>query len=220
MAYCTSRWHFVGMGLETRCGVRVEDATGNREDADAKIELDGEALIVRGAARTRVPRGDIVDLAIRNGVLLVAHGGGVVHLSLGDAAEKWKARILEGPKSRAQKLGVKPGMRVMLFEVNDPTIGRECAEAGATMVDDHTRDPSLPIDLVLTEVRTRGELERIGTLAQSLGSGALWVIHPNGVPDVADTAIFNVAAAANLVATKVMSFSTGMSAERLSIRKR
>ena len=207
------------MGLETRCGVRVEDATGNREDADAKIELDGDALIVRGGARTRVARSDISELTVHDGMLLVTHAGGTVHLSLGDAAEKWKGKILEGPKSRVQKLGVKPGMRVTLVEVNDPTVGRECAEAGAVIVDDHLRDPHSPVDLILTEVRTRDDLARITTLARDIGTGALWVIHPNGVPDVSDVKIFAVAERVGLVATKVMSFSTGMSAERLSKKR-
>ncbi|MEO7520308.1 MAG: hypothetical protein ABIW79_00700 [Gemmatimonas sp.] len=200
--------------------MRVEDASGGREDADAKIELDGESLIVRGAARTRVARSDITNVAVQNGVLLVTHAGGLVHLSLADAAEKWKARILEGPKSRVQKLGVKAGMRVTLVEVNDPTVGRECADAGATLVDDGLRDAAVPVDLLLTEVRTKPDLARIPRLAQDIGHGALWVIHPNGVAEVSDTAIFAVAATVNMVATKTMSFSTGMSAERLSIRKR
>jgi hypothetical protein len=208
------------MGLETRCGVRVDDASGSREDADAKIELDGSALIVRGSARVRVARSDITNLSVHKGVLSVAHAGGVIHLTLGDAAEKWKGRILESPKTRAQKLGVKSGMRVLVIDVNDPTIGRECAEAGATLVDDHTRDPSSPVDLILTEVRRQEDLAKIPMLARELGAGALWVVHPNGTPDVADTAIFAVAATADMVATKTMSFSAGMSAERLTVRKR
>ena len=50
------------MGLESRCAVRVEDGSGLREDADAKIELEGDALVVRGPARVRVARSDITAL--------------------------------------------------------------------------------------------------------------------------------------------------------------
>lgn len=207
------------MGLDSRCAVRVEDGDGRRDDADAKVELEGDALIVRGAARVRVPRGDITDLSAVDGVLTVTHHGGTVRLTLGDAAEKWRTKILEGPRSRAQKLGVKPGMLVTLVHVNDPTIGREIVDAGGVLVDKHLRDPSAPVDLLLLEVRTTADLALITQHAPAIGNGAMWVIHPNGIPDVADTKIFAVADELGFVYTKVMSFSTGMSAERLSVRR-
>ncbi len=207
------------MGLESHCSVRVEDGSGRRDDVDAKVELEGDALIVRGAARVRVARGDITDVSAHDGVLTITHAGGTVQLTLGDAAEKWRTKILEGPRSRAQKLGVKPGMLVTLVHVNDPTIGREIVEAGGVLVDEHLRDPSSAVDLLLLEVRTAADLAHVTQHAAAIGSGAMWVIHPNGTPDVADTAIFAVADRLGLVYTKVMSFSTGMSAERLSVRK-
>jgi hypothetical protein len=207
------------MGLETRCATSVEDAAGRRDDPDARVVLEGDALIVRGHARIHVPRVTITDLEARAGVLTVTHAGGTIRLSLGDDAEQWRAKIAEGPRTRAQKLGVKPGTRVMLIEVNDPSIGRECADAGAVLIDDHVRDGTQPVDLILTEVRTGDDLARIGMLAAEMGTGALWVIHPNGVPDVDDAAIFAAGEDAGLVSTKTMSFSTGMSAERLSVRK-
>lgn len=183
------------------------------------IQLEGDALMVRGPARITVPRTTITAMTARDGVLTITHTAGTLRLSLGDAAGKWKSKIAEGPRSRAQKLGVKPGMRVTLVDVNDPTIGREIAEAGAVLVDDHLHDASQPIDLLLTEVRSRVDLERIALFAKTLGAGAMWVIHPNGVPEVQDTVIFAEADKSGLVSTKVMSFSTGMSAERLSRRR-
>lgn len=207
------------MGLETRCAVRVDDTMGRREDTDAMVQLEGDALMVRGPVRITVPRTTITAMTARDGVLTITHTAGTLRLSLGDAAGKWKLKIAEGPRSRAQKLGVKPGMRVTLVDVNDPTIGREIAEAGAVLVDDHLHDASQPIDLLLTEVRSRVDLERIASFALTLRAGAMWVIHPNGVPEVGDTVIFAEADKYGLVSTKVMSFSTGMSAERLSRRR-
>ena len=207
------------MGLETRCAVRVEDAAGRRDDPDAKVQLEGDALIVRGQARVQVPRTAISAVEAREGVLTVTHAAGSVRLTLGDAAEKWRTKIQEGPRTRAQKLGVKPGTRVTLIEVNDPSIGRECVEAGAVLIDDHVRDGSEHVDLLLTEVQTGADLARIAELAARIGNGALWVIHPNGVPEVADTEIFAAGERAGMVSTKTMSFSTGMAAERLTRSK-
>lgn len=208
------------MGLESRCAVVVTGASGEQRDPDARIELDGDALIVRGPARVRVPRSDITELHAHDGVLTVTHAHGTVALALGDAAEKWRAKIVEGPRTRAQKLGVKPGMRVTLLHVNDPTIGREIVEAGGVLFDEHLRAPGDPVDLLLLEVRTAADLALIPQHASEIGVGAMWVIHANGTPEVSDTAIFAVADAIGLVYTKVMSFSTSMSAERLSVRKR
>jgi len=207
------------MGLETRCAASVEDRAGRRDDPDAKVLLEGDALIVRGHARVNVPRSAITALDVRSGVLTVTHATGTIRLSLGDDAERWRVKIAEGPRTRAQKLGVKVGTRVTLVEVNDPSIGRECVEAGALLIDDHVRDHAQPVDLILTEARTSDDLARIATLGAEIGSGALWVIHPNGVPEVADTAIFAAAEKLGMVSTKTMSFSVGMSAERLSMRK-
>lgn len=207
------------MGLETRCHVVVDGADGRRDDADAKVELEGEGLIVRGPARARVPRASITSLSIEGDTLVVTHAAGVLRLTLGDAAAKWMQKIQEGPKSRAHKLGAKPGMRAMLIEVNDPTIGRELVEAGVTLLDEHVAGRDAPLDLVLVEVQRGEDLARITELAVTLGTAALWVVHPNGTPEVGDVAIFAVAKRAGLVATKVMAFSAGMSAERLSVAK-
>lgn len=202
------------MGLETRCAVTVTDPTGVRTDADAKVLLEGTALVVRGPARITLPREHIGGVEVHGSTLLVTHIAGTVALELGDLAEKWRSRLAEGPKSRAHKLGVQAGTRVTLVEVNDPTIGREIAEAGGVVLDEHL--PGAPVDLVITELRSPDDLARVRALADGLTGGALWVVHPNGDATVGDEAIFAVADELGLVYTKVMSFSAGMSAERLS----
>lgn len=214
-----TRENYCRMGLESRCAVRVDDGSVERADADARVELEGDALIVRGPARVRVPRSDITELVARDGVLTVTHAGGALHLSLGDAAEKWRAKILEGPRTRAQKLGVRPGMLVTLVGVGDPTIGREIVDAGGVLIDEHLRDATQPVDLLLLELASAADLALIARYAPAIGNGAMWVVHPNGVPELTDTRIFSAAESPGLVSTRTMSFSTGMSAERLSVRR-
>ena len=205
----------ISMGLETRCAVIVTDPSGVRTDADARVLFEGDALVVRGPARVTLPREHIGGVEVHGGVLLVTHVAGSVSLELGDLAEKWRARLAEGPKSRAHKLGVQAGTRVTLIEVNDPTIGREIAEAGGVVIDEHLSGDTA-IDLVITELSSPDDLARVRALAEGLGGGALWVVHPNSDAAVGDRAIFAVADELGLVYTKVMSFSAGMSAERLS----
>ncbi len=200
------------MGLETRCAVRVEDSNGRREDVDAKVLLEGDALIVRGEARVRVARVDIERVTLRAGALTITHRGGTVRLQLDDAAERWRDKMQEAPRTRAQKLGVQRGMRVALRDVTDTQIGLELRSAGAEIVS--AKDAT--VDMVLLEVRTSRHLAALPGVAATLGAAAVWVIHPNGVTDVGDVEIFRAAKLAGLVASKTMSFAPGMSAERLT----
>ncbi|HYW32119.1 MAG TPA: hypothetical protein VE869_11475 [Gemmatimonas sp.] len=199
--------------------MRVTDAAGERSDDDAKVLLEGDGLVLRGPARVSVPRSSITGMTVHDGVLHVDHAGGTVALTLGDAADKWMAKIAEGPRSRVTKLGVKPGMRVLLIAVNDPTVGRECADAGAVVLDEHGPADGAPPDLILMEIGTANDLAGVAVVAGRITAGVLWIVHPNGVPEVSDTAIFPIAERAGMVVTKTMSFSAGMSADRLSRRK-
>ena len=200
------------MGLETRCTVRVDDDRGRRDDVDAKVLLEGDALIVRGEARVRVARVDIERVTLRAGALTVTHRGGSVRLQLNEAAERWRDKLSEVPRTRVQKLGVQRGMRVSLRDVTDAHIEAELRSAGAEIV--NAKDPI--DDLVLLEVRTSRHLAALPDVAAGLGGAAVWVIHPNGVTDVGDVEIFRAGKSAGLVASKTMSFAPGMSAERLT----
>ena len=200
------------MGLETRCAVRVDDGNGRREDVDAKVLLEGDALIVRGEARVRVARVDIERVTLRAGAITVSHRGGSVRLQLNDAAERWRDKLTDVPRTRVQKLGVQRGMRVSLRDVTDLQIDAELRSAGAHVVNGNDTD----VDLILMEVRTSRHLTALASVAASLGTSAVWVIHPNGATDIGDVEIFRAGKAAGLVASKTMSFAPGMSAERLT----
>lgn len=200
------------MGLETRCAVQVDDSNGRREDVDAKVLLEGDALIVRGEARVRVARVDIERVTLRAGAVTVSHRGGSVRLQLNDEAQRWRDKLTEVPRTRVQKLGVERGMRVSLHGVTDSHIDAELRSVGAQVVGLDDGSP----DLILLEVRTSRQLTSLGSVAATLGSAAVWVIHPNGVTDVGDVEIFRAGKAAGLVASKSMSFAPGMSAERLT----
>ena len=200
------------MGLETRCAVQVDDSNGRREDVDAKVLLEGDALIVRGEARVRVARVDIERVTLRAGAVTVSHRGGSVRLQLNDEAQRWRHKLTEVPRTRVQKLGVERGMRVSLHGVTDSHIDAELRSVGAQVVGLDDGSP----DLILLEVRTSRQLTSLGSVAATLGSAAVWVIHPNGVTDVGDVEIFRAGKAAGLVASKSMSFAPGMSAERLT----
>ena len=197
------------MGIETTCRVETDAGTG-----DAKVLLETEELIVRGAFKTRIPLKTVETAEVDGRKLIVSHGNSRTVLHLGPEAARWADRILN-PKSRLEKLGVKPGMVVSCQGVSDPALQDELTAAGATVSWGRIRKDS---DLIFLGVERDPEVSRIApATAARRSSGAIWVIHPKGKEGVKDTTIFAAGRQAGLVATKVAKFSESHTAEKLVV---
>jgi hypothetical protein len=71
-------------------------------------------------------------------------------------------------------------------------------------------------DVVLLGVARAADLDAIAPAAAAMAErGALWAVHPRGVAEVRDTAIFAAARAAGLACTKVARVSETHTAEKL-----
>jgi hypothetical protein len=187
--------------------------SGGERAGEGTVLLEGDELIVRGDARTRVPRAAIRDVAAAGGALTVRWDAGELTLQLGDAAAKWAAKLREAPKLVVDKLDVKAGATVSVVGVDDAELLAQL-EARAARVVRGRADPSS--DVVLLGVTREGDLLEIATVAATLGDrAALWVVHPRGVREVQDTAVFAAATAAGLTYTKVARVSETHTAEKL-----
>jgi hypothetical protein len=202
------------VGLETKCHAKVDDGSGKIREADATVLLETDELIVRGAARIKIPRAAIKQVATRGGVLTVSAPPATISLTLGaDAAAKWKTKIEEPPKRLIDKLDVKPGAKVWLFDVDDETLITQVAERTANV--SHGSSAS-GCDVVFVDVNSEKELSRIGkAIAATHDAGAVWVIHRKGPMGIADTTIFAKAKSLGLVYTKVARVSERDTAEKL-----
>ena len=197
------------MGIETTCRVETDAGTG-----DAKVLLETEELIVRGAFKTRIPLKTVESAEVDGRKLIVSHGNSRTVLHLGPEAARWADRILN-PRSRLEKLGVKPGMVVSCQGITDPAFQDELTAAGAMVSWGRIKKDS---DLIFLGVERDPEVSRIAPATSSLRpSGAIWVIHPKGKGGVKDTAIFAAGREAGLVATKVAKFSESHTAEKLVV---
>lgn len=197
------------MGIETTCRVETEAGTG-----DAKVLLETEELIVRGALKARIPLKSVEAAVVDGRKLIVSHGKSRTVLHLGPEAARWADRILN-PRTRLEKLGVKPGMLVSCQGIADPALQDELTAAGATVSWGRIRKDS---DLILLGVERDAEVSRITPAVASLRpNGAIWVIHPKGKEGVKDTTIFSAGREAGLVATKVAKFSESHTAEKLVV---
>lgn len=202
------------MGYETKCAVRVSDASGVRSADAATVLLETDELIVRGDARVKVPRAAIQRVASRGGVVTVTSPVATVSLTLGaDAAAKWKQKLEEAPKRLIDKLDVKPGAKVWLWGISDSALREQVAErAGETL----TGRSASGCDVVFVELASDEAIDRIDRAAKAIvDSGAIWVVHPKGKQGVADTTIFARAKALGLTYTKVARISETQAAEKL-----
>lgn len=198
------------MGAEAKATLRLG---AERHPVTALLETD--ELLVRGEHRLRVPLADIREARVDGDALVIAHRAGEVVLELGErVAAAWLEK-LRNPRTLADKLGVKPGMRVALLGVSDAAARAQLVARGATLVDGDV-PPGTP--MVILRVSAPAELAPLERLAQRIArDGAIWVVHPRGQRDVADTVIFAEGRKAGLVATKVARFSDTDSAEKLVI---
>jgi hypothetical protein len=115
------------------------------------------------------------------------------------------------------KLGVKPGAKVAIVNLDDPYLVKLLRER----TDDVTNGkPDGPCDLVFLGVAKRSELSRIKQVKAWIEpDGAIWVVRPKGGrSDVGDTDVIDAGLAAGLVDNKIASFSDTQGAMRLVFR--
>jgi hypothetical protein len=133
-----------------------------------------------------------------DGVLTLEFTGGPAALELGAAAEKWAHKILH-PATRADKLGVKPGLAVRLEGDFDAAFLEELGQ---------TEIVKGRADLVFALAPDREVLKRISKLSAELKpEGALWIVYPKGVPAIREIEVIQAGRAAGLKDVKVASFS-------------
>jgi hypothetical protein len=114
------------------------------------------------------------------------------------------------------KLGIRPGMRVALIDIDDPEIRPRIAERTSDLTDGW---PEPDTDVVLLGADTMAALSPLGSLATRIRpNGAIWVVSRKGVAaTLRDVEVIAAAIDAGLVDNKVASFSATHTALRLVI---
>jgi hypothetical protein len=118
-------------------------------------------------------------------------------------------------RSRLDKLGVKPGMRVALVGLDDAAFRRELRERTDDIAEDRPRKDT---EMILLAVDGPAPLERLAALQRSIRrDGVIWVVWPKGQPHIKEDMIRRSAIAQGLVDIKVMAFSETLSGLKLVI---
>ncbi len=195
------------MGLEAKCAARYGKQTG---EGLAMWETD--YLLFRGTFRVKIPRAEIRKVTASKGALTIQFGGDSLVLALGEAAEKWAAKILN-PPSRLDKLGVKPGMRISVLGVADEGFVAEIEARGAD-VSTRQRKNS---DIVFAGAGLASDLRFPQWRDAIQPAGAVWIVYPKGGKTIKEPEVRTALLAAGLVDTKVASFSPVLTAVKCVI---
>ena len=117
------------------------------------------------------------------------------------------------------KLGVKPGSRVAVVGLDDPSFLKLLRERTADVV---TGQPRSPCDLVFIAVTKLSELTVLKEAKRWIEpNGAVWLIRPKGGrSELRDTDLIAAGLAAGLVDNKIASFSETHGAMRFVFRLR
>jgi hypothetical protein len=193
------------MGLEMQCRVWLNEraSLGRAHCGDGEIAFKGDF-------RFRWLWKDLECMAAEGGFLRVVRNGETARLELGEAAEKW-LHAIRHPKSRLDKLGVKPESAYAAHGVFDATFAAELEGRAGAPGDE-------PFDLLFQRLDGLDDLPKLAELRSLLApSGAIWAVWRKGRKELREDDVRNYALANGLVDVKVASFNEELSALKLVI---
>lgn len=193
------------MGLEARCVVRRDgkDWIGKVHCGDGEISSTGEPGF-------RWKWSELDHLAVADGWLLLMRKGEALQIQIGEQAGAWE-KAIRNPKSRLDKLGLKPGQSYQAWGEFDELFANELVERAGESAE-------APLDIVFVRMDAEEDLDRLLEARQAIKpNGMIWAIWPKGRKELREGHIRDFALAHGLVDVKVASFSATLSALKLVI---
>jgi len=189
------------MGKEVTGAVRA-----GKQRQEGRILLETSELIFRGADyRLRLAFAEMREVQAANGELRVQTKDGALTFEVGTAAEKWREKILH-PKTRLQKLGLKPGIPVRLVGGDFDADFMNELKAGNAAVSNASNSTS-PQDTFLA-IDGKSSLAAVAKHAKKMkGAEALWVVYPKGKKEVTENDVLSAGRKSGLKDVKVVGFS-------------
>jgi len=199
------------MGNELVCKLRCDGRS-----YFGKALLETSEILFRGDTRLKIAISSIKAIQAKDGELHVRTSDGLVVLELGESAEKWLKKIVN-PKSRIEKLGVKPGESVTLEGKFSRDFLDDLKNQGATIARAKT---TLRTPWIFLAAEALQDLRRVGAIARAMqGAMALWVVYPKGQKSVTESDVRSAGLKSGLTDIKVASFSGTHTALKFVIPK-
>jgi hypothetical protein len=188
------------VGNELKCTVRF-----GKESSEGKALLETGEVLFRGAFRLNIPFASIKSVKAVDGELRLETAKGLAVFEIGAAAEKWCEKILH-PKSRIEKIGLKPGAKISLLGGFDADFLRELKQ----LVGSVTRDKAAAgSEAVFFAADSEKELSQVQKVRKSLkGATALWIVYPKGQKGITENDVIAAGRKTGLKDVKVVGFSS------------
>ncbi len=187
------------MGNEVTCNVQF-----GKQQSEGKALLETSEILFRGEFRLKIPFSTIQSAKVVDGELRLQTAQGAVVFGLGPAAEKWRDKILH-PKSRIEKLGLKPGARVSLLGEFETEFLREVAVLTKSV----SREKVAPnSEWVFFAADSKADFAALPKIAKTLqGAAALWIVYPKGQTHITENDVLAAGRKTGLKDVKVVGFS-------------
>ena len=190
------------MGNEANCVARF-----GKQKARGKALLETSELVFRsedGALRLKFAFAEIKSVAAADGELRLEVPEGAAVFELGANAAKWCEKILH-PKTRLEKLGIKPNAAVSL-------IGNFAADF---LVELRSQTKNVSSGKVAADAEgiffaaeSAKDLSQVAKLAKGLkGAAALWIVYPKGQKQPTENDVLAAGRKSGLKDVKVVGFS-------------
>jgi hypothetical protein len=187
------------VGNELKCNVKF-----GKQESEGRALLETSEIIFRGDFRLKIPFFTIHSAKAVDGELRLQTAQGLAIFQLGAAAEKWREKILH-PKSRIEKLGVKPSAKVSLLGDFDADFLREVSALTKSVIKDRAAADS---DCIFFAPDSKQDLGTLSKIAKSLqGAAALWVVYPKGMKHITENDVLAAGRKCGLKDVKVVGFS-------------
>jgi hypothetical protein len=190
------------VGNEANCVVRI----GKRK-ARGKALLETAEIIFRsedGAMRLKFSFAEIKSAAAEGGHLRLEVPEGPAIFELGANAAKWCEKILH-PKTRLEKLGIKPNAEVALIGKFDDEF---LAELGSRTKNVSDGKIAADVEWIFFAADSSKELSQVPKLAKGLkGAAALWIVYPKGQKQITENDVLGAGRKSGLKDVKVVGFS-------------
>lgn len=188
------------MGAEVSCRIRF-----GKQQSAGKALLETNEILFRGDFRLKIPLSTIQSLKAVDGELRVQTPDGLAILDLGAAAEKWRDKILH-PKSRLEKLGVKPGAKVSLFGGFDADFLDELGDLTKSLRKGKVAADS---EWIFFAADSKEDLATVSKISKSMqGAAALWIVYAKGQKHITENDVLAAGRKPGLKDVKVVGFSS------------
>ena len=187
------------MGNEASCKVRF-----GKQESEGKALLETSEIMFRGEFRLKIPFSTIKSAKAMDGELRLQTAEGLAVFHLGAAAEKWREKILH-PKSRIEKLGLRPGVKISLLGDFDAGFLTEIGKISKSVSKGKVAAES---EWIFFSADSKVDFRSLPKISKAMkGPAALWIVYPKGQKHITENDVLAAGRMAGLKDMKVVGFS-------------